>query len=309
MSTFERALAKLREARESQSKQAAATIARVRHAEPPPPTPGAAAAAIGSSSIGRATPRKSIQFDLEALHSAGLLSRENRNLTEQYRTIKQPLLRNARRNGSDHLPAANLIMVASALAGEGKTFTCVNLSLSLASEKDWEVLLVDVDCRNPRLSRLLGVQDEPGLLELLQDRSASPESLILSTNIDRLSILPLGTQDEHAAELLASERMAQVCDALTISNPNRITVFDSSPLLLTTESTVLSRHVGQIVVVVRADSTPQSAVAEAVQKLDPTKAIGVILNRASGGLRDFDYAAYSAYGTYPAERDRAAATQ
>ena len=242
----------------------------------------------------RPVARKSIVFDLDALTKAGMLSAANAALAEQYREVKQPILRNV---GQETSPArANLVMVASALANEGKTFTCVNLSLSLAMEKDWEVLLIDCDCKNPQLGQLLGVQNEPGLLDLLKDTALGIESLILSTNVEGLSILPLGGIDAQAAELLASDRMRDVCDQLATDVTGRIAVFDSSPLLLTTESTILSHQVGQIVVVVQAGRTPQAAVTEAVAKLDASKPIGLVLNRVSPRAKASSYGGYGFYG-------------
>jgi exopolysaccharide/PEP-CTERM locus tyrosine autokinase len=283
MSNVERALKKLRETMAAQPAAKKEPIARVD------------AAAPGVPRRDRSGPHKSIVFDLHALTKAGLLSPANRELAEQYRAVKQPLLRNASQD-ENRAPRANMIMVTSALAGEGKTFTCVNLSLSLAMEKDWEVLLLDCDCKNPQLSRLLGVQNEPGLLDVLKDRTLRLESVVLSTNVAGLSIVPLGGSDANAAELLASDRMREVCDELATANPGQIALFDSSPLLLTTESTTLSHHVGQIVVVVQAGKTPQMAVKEAVGKLDTTKPVGLVLNRVSPRTKAAGYGGYGYYG-------------
>jgi exopolysaccharide/PEP-CTERM locus tyrosine autokinase len=282
MSNVERALKKLRESMAAQPGAKKEPIARV-------DTP---AAGQGRS---RPAPHKSIVFDRDALTEAGLLSPTNRALAEQYREVKQPLLRNASQD-ENRAARANLVMVTSALADEGKTFTCVNLSLSLAMEKDWEVLLLDCDCKNPQLSHLLGVQKEPGLLDLLKDPTLRLESLILSTNVEGLSMLPLGGGDANAAELLASDRMREVCEELATATPGRLAVFDSSPLLLTTESTILGHHVGQIVVVVQAGKTPQMAVKEAVGKLDAIKPIGLVLNRVSPRAKAASYGGYGLYG-------------
>jgi Mrp family chromosome partitioning ATPase len=123
---------------------------------------------------------------------------------------------------------------------------------------------------------------------------------MLGTNIDGLSVLPLGSFDDHSAELLASSRMAEFCDRLANPAHKRFVIFDSPPLLLTTESVILSSHVGQICIVVRANSTPQRAVVEAVEKLDQDKAIGLILNRADEIVegRYGSYGGYGGYGSY-----------
>ncbi len=237
-----------------------------------------------------------VEFDLDALVRVGLYSAGNTRLADQYRMIKRPILKKtADAEQSIDEPGMNLLMVSSALAGEGKTFTSVNLSLSLASEKDWSVLLVDVDCRNPQLSRLLGVVDQPGLLDYLRDPTLPISSVVMTTNIEGLSVMPLGQVDDHAAELLASKRMRNLCANLSVRYPRQIVIFDSSPLLLTSESPILSSQVGQITLVVDANHSPRHAVMEAIDKLDHHKAIGLILNRAD---ETGDVTAYGAYGAY-----------
>jgi exopolysaccharide/PEP-CTERM locus tyrosine autokinase len=239
-----------------------------------------------------------IVFDPVALRANGLLAPdpEERVLAEQYRTIKRPLLRNADRDADPRLPFANLIRVASALSGEGKTFTCVNLCLSIARERDWSVVLVDADCSKPHLTRFFAAEGQPGLIDLLRDSSLSFDSLVMPTDVPGLSLLPSGARDPHASELLASRRMDELCAELSSDGASRIVVFDSSPLLLTTEAAVLASKVGQVVVVVRANETPQQAVLAALEKLDPTKAIGCVLNQSWGASEHADGYGYYGYG-------------
>jgi exopolysaccharide/PEP-CTERM locus tyrosine autokinase len=226
-----------------------------------------------------------IVVDSAQLQANGLLApdAEERRLAEQYRAIKRPLLRNADPSLDPPVPRANLVMIASALAGEGKTFTCVNLCLSIARERDWSVVLVDADCSKPHLTRLFSAESEPGLIDLLRDPGLTFESLVMPTDIPGLSLLPSGSRDPHASELLASKRMDDLCAQLSTSaGAGRVIVFDSSPLLLTTEAAVLASKVGQVVVVVRANDTRQQAVLAALEKLDQTKAIGCVLNQSWG---------------------------
>ena len=246
---------------------------------------------------------RAIDFDFEALAAAGLLAPSNERLADEYRAIKQPILRKAQRKrveGASGATAGNrLVMVTSALPGEGKTFTSVNMSLSLAQERDWSVLLIDTDCRNPSLSRLLGVAEEPGLLDYLNDGASKLESYVLPTNIERLYMLPLGKADPQAAELLASERMKSACAALSDSEFGPfISVFDASPLLLTPEPVIIGSQVGQIVLVVQANQTPRTAIADALGKLDHNKSIGLVLNRASADDRLTSYSYGYSYGSY-----------
>jgi MinD-like ATPase involved in chromosome partitioning or flagellar assembly len=167
--------------------------------------------------------------------------------------------------------------------------------LSIAREKDWSVVLVDGDSSKPDLTRLFSLEGEPGLIDLLRDPSLSFDSLVVPTNVPGLSLLPAGVRDSHAAELLASNRMDEVCRRLSEDGNSRLTVFDSSPLLLATEAAALAAHVGQIAVVVRADSTPRHAVLAAIEKLDPAKAVSCILNQIHGSELGVGYGDYG-YG-------------
>jgi len=266
------------------------------------PRPSAEAAGLEADGLQGAADR-AIDFDFAALAAAGLLAPGNDRLADEYRAIKQPIVRKAADKDTAEAKRYRLIMVASALPGEGKTFTSVNLSLSLAQERDWSVLLVDTDCRNPSLSRLLGVADQPGMLDYLRAPDRTLDSFVLKTNIDRLYVLPVGTADPHASELLASERMQAACDGLAAGKFGQyLVVFDSSPLLLTPEPQVIASQVGQVVLVVRANSTPRAAVTEAIGKLDSTKPIGLVLNRASARDALTSYA----YGySYPSHANKA----
>jgi len=239
-----------------------------------------------------------IVVDSAQLRANGLLApdAEERRLAEQYRTIKRPLLRNADSALELSVPRANLVMVASALSGEGKTFTCVNLCLSIARERDWSVVLVDADCSKPHLTRLFAAENEPGLIDLLRDPALTFEGLVMPTDVPGLSLLPAGAHDSHASELLASKRMDDLCAALSSDGAGRMVVFDSSPLLLTTEAAELASKVGQVVVVVRANETPQQAVLAALAKLDQTKAIGCVLNQSWGDADHAEGYGYYGYG-------------
>jgi Mrp family chromosome partitioning ATPase len=189
-------------------------------------------------------------------------------------------------------------MVASAVSGEGKTFTSVNLCLSIAREKDWNVVLVDGDCGKPQLTRMFGAEREPGLLDLLSGESNTFDSLVMPTNLPNLSFLPNGRRDPHAAELFSSVRMERLCAELNSSDPQRMIVFDSAPLLMAAESAVLATRVGQILLVVKAFGTPSHSVVEACDKLDSSKAINLLLNQASYQSNPHWDAGYGSYGSY-----------
>jgi exopolysaccharide/PEP-CTERM locus tyrosine autokinase len=249
-------------------------------------------------------PRRTITLDLDALRAAGLLApaEVQHAISRQYRRIKLPLIEAAAGRAEVPVPHGNLIMVASALPGEGKTFTSMNLALSLARERDLDVVLVDADVAKPHITDVLGLRDEPGLMDALADDTCDVAPLILPTDVPRLSFLPAGNgAEESATELLASARMQAVLKRIARLKPNRVVLFDSPPVLVTNESEILSRLVGQIVLVVRAGVTPQAAVLDAVELLGD-KPIGVVLNQVprepSAGYYGYGYGyGYGGYGS------------
>lgn len=186
--------------------------------------------------------------------------------------------------------SSRLFVVTSALPGEGKTFTSANLALSLALNPDYSVLLIDADVINPRLSRVLGLESRPGLMDCLV-KGLDPESCVLTTNIEGLSLMSAGKRHERSTEYMASQAMQEVFEKL-LGVPNRIVIVDSLPLLVTTEARALLRYAGQLVLVVRAESTPRDAVVQAVSLIPSDISTKVILNAVDRPL----HAAYSGYG-------------
>lgn len=223
-----------------------------------------------------------VEIDLEALSAAGIVSPNapRSQIADQYRVIKRPLIRNAMGRGASVITHGNLIMVTSALPGEGKTFTAINLAMSIATELDNTVMLVDADVARPSVMKVLGLPESPGLLDLVLDESKDLASMLLKTNIDKLTILPSGTPHQRATELLASDTMIRLLDDMAQRYPDRIIVFDSSPLLLATEARVLASHMGQIVVVVRAEKTLKSEVRQALATIEACPVKLMLLNQA-----------------------------
>jgi exopolysaccharide/PEP-CTERM locus tyrosine autokinase len=256
-----------------------------------------------------ATLGRRIELNLQALSAAGMITPNSpRSITaDQYRVVKRPLIRNATGRGTVILNHGNLIMVTSALAGEGKSFTSINLAMSIAAELDHTVMLVDADVARPSVLRMLGAEQAArgsdgkvhGLLDVLEGR-AELSDVMLRTNVDKLTILPAGGFHERATELLASDSMRQLLDGMARRYPDRIVIFDSPPLLLTTEARVLATHMGQIVVVVHAERTAQSAVANALATIESCPVRMLLLNQA----RESSEAAYGyGYGYGASERD------
>jgi exopolysaccharide/PEP-CTERM locus tyrosine autokinase len=217
-------------------------------------------------------------------------------VANQFRQIKRTLLANALGKGGPAVANGRLLMMTSALPGEGKTFSTLNLALSLARERDVTILVVDADVAKPQVSGLFNMDRAPGLLEALTDTSVDIESLILRTDIPGLYFLPAGRcEGDVATELLASERMLDTVLRLESRQSNRVILFDSPPLLLTNEARVLASIVGQIVLVVRAGFTPQRAVMEAIGYVRDDKPIGLLLNQSKASAPG-SYYGYGAYG-------------
>jgi exopolysaccharide/PEP-CTERM locus tyrosine autokinase len=222
------------------------------------------------------------ELDLARLASAGFITPDvpRSRIADEFRIIKRPLIANV--SGKKQVPIkhANLIMVTSSVAGEGKTFSAVNLAISVAMELDRTVLLVDADVARPSLPSLLGMPPTKGLLDVLEGNEVTLGDVLLATNIENLSILPSGTPHARATELLASEAMAKLLEDLSSRHADRVVIFDSPPLLVTTEARVLANQMGQIIFVVQAESTLQSDVKRALAAIESCPIKLMVLNQA-----------------------------
>ena len=299
MSIVERAIRKLQQSHE-------ATVAATRPARQagaaPLATPAntGADAAVTEPPAQPATPSRTIHVDVALLRRQRLIPppEEERDMAAQYRHIKRPLISKGIGRGRERVPRGNSIMITSALPGEGKTFTTVNLALSMALEQELRVLLVDADVARPRLSHELGIDRDPGLLDALRDDAIDVESLVIGTDIPTLTLLSAGGRSDTATELLAGPRMAEIVQRLCDGDRNRIVLFDSPPMLPTTEARVLAQAVGQVILAVRASRTPQQAVFEALHLMGERTEISLILTHAErSGAGSYYYGRY-AYGDY-----------
>jgi receptor protein-tyrosine kinase len=226
------------------------------------------------------TTRK-VELDLVRMRETGMVTAASGRtpLLEDFRIIKRPLLQRAFSARSPGGNPGNLIMITSSLPGEGKTYTAINLAMSIAMELDHTVLLVDADVARPSILRTLGLPPQRGLMDILVDDKLDMGDVMLRTNVDTLSILPAGTGTPRATELLASSTMSNLVEEIANRYPDRIVIFDSPPLLLTSESRVLASHMGQIVLVVEAQTTTQHAVKEALSQLEGIDNVNLIYNK------------------------------
>lgn len=231
---------------------------------------------------------KYIDIDLDAIAASGIITPKapRSRIADEFRVIKRPLIANVIGKGAALVANGNLIMVTSALQGEGKSFTAINLAMSIAAELDNTVMLVDADVARPSVLRMLGLPPGPGLLDVLQDESGDLSKVLLRTNIEKLTILPSGTQHARATEILASDAMANLLHQIANRYPDRIVVFDSPPLLLTTESRVLASHMGQIVMVVQAERTLHSEVKQALATIESCPVKLLVFSQTRGAAEE-----------------------
>jgi protein-tyrosine kinase len=250
------------------------------------PTPAAAAAVHvrrQGAPAGAGTHSKVVHIDLEALAAAGFVTpqAQRSQLADEFRVIKRPIIRNAQERTGPRAERANLVMVTSAIPAEGKSFVALNLAMSIALEVDSTVLLVDADVANPCLMKMTHLPPgSKGLLDLLTSADTKLPDVLLRTNVEKLSLLPSGTAHGRATEMLASETMAGLLQEMASRYRDRILVFDSPPLLATTEARALAAHMGQIIMVVQADRTTQALVRHALETIESCPEVMMVLNKA-----------------------------
>ncbi|MDT7934700.1 MAG: XrtA-associated tyrosine autokinase [Sphingomonadaceae bacterium] len=215
---------------------------------------------------------------------------------EEFRLVKRQILAKAARRGPAAVKNGNLILVCSSMPGEGKTFCVINLALSIASEKDLTVLLVDADFPKPEIVKRLGLDSTgPGLLDVIENPSIDLGECLIRTQIPNLTVLPAGRRSNQTTELLASERMEAITAEIAERYSDRIVLFDSPPALASSSSSVLAGLVGQVVFVVQAETTKEGALREGLALMSSCPSVQLLLNRSRfhSGVRRFgDYYAY-----------------
>ena len=262
---------------------------------------GAQSVAKGHTAEGKAEPRparpagrtsRALKVNLDRMRQQGIITPggERTPTAESFRRIKRQILANVA-NPRAGAPA-NLVLVTSAVAGEGKTFCAINLAISMALEVDRTVLLVDADVARPSVPQALGVKGERGLLDVLLDRRIELAEVLWNTNIGKLTLLSAGTAHQHATELLASETMGVLLQEMAERYPDRIIIFDSPPLLVASEAAVLASRMGQIVIVVEAGKTSEAVLKAALGRIDSSNLTGLLLNKGQGPRRQYDYGDY-----------------
>lgn len=238
-------------------------------------------------------PAARVEIDLRRLEAMGYLvpTQAQSTLADLLRVIKRPLLQNMRRTPEEGGPErrANVVVVTSSIAGEGKTFVATNLAMSIAMEVDHAAILVDGDVLRPSVFNRMGLQPRPGLMDLLVQPRLGVADLLVDTNVEKLALLPAGTAHDRAEELLASAATDRLLDELSMRFPDRVIVIDSPPLLVTTESRALAESAGQVVFVVEADRTPRAEIVRAFETLQSCPIVLSVLNKSRAIESDYVY--------------------
>jgi protein-tyrosine kinase len=289
MSIIETALGKVQRQSPSSSRAGGAATAQL----------AAVDSAAEQKGVVEFVPRSTLTLDMARMTEQGYFPSDayvRDRMAQEFRRMRLPIIEAAAGRHDPPIVNADLIQVTSSVPAEGKTFVSTNLAMSLARNPGTRVLLIDADLARPQLSKVLGLLDQPGLTDLLCDKTIDPGSLILGTDRPGLLVLPVGkAMGDAAADLLGGQRLTEIVAWVRSHIPGCIVLFDSPPLLATTDAQVLSRSAGQVLLVVRADSTPRPVVAEALSLLTEASSVACILNQASQfGSNDY-YGKYQEY--------------
>ena len=215
------------------------------------------------------------------------ISEPHSAVSEQYRKLKSALVR---LTNEDRF--RNLLMVTSAIAGEGKSLTAANLAISMAQEYDLTVLLIDADLRRPSIHTYLGFEQTIGLSDCLQDGIDIGDAII-KTNISKLSVISAGREVENPLELFASKKMQELMAEIKHRYKDRYVIIDTPPLLPFAETRSLARIVDGVVFVIQEGVTPQESVIEAKEVLKGCPILGVVLNASTAlNTENFQYSSY-----------------
>jgi Mrp family chromosome partitioning ATPase len=294
MSLIEKALARLQENRgrgpEPTPLAVSAPVAAFNEPAPPaaPPPPA------------MIQPQGELVLPHSRLRDLGMLPPEDhvRLIAEQYRKVKRPLISRTVELNAVPGSCARALMVTSALPGDGKTFTSLNLALSLALERDFTVLLVDGDVAKRDLTTALGVSAHPGLLDLIADEQLGIDACTLRTDQPGLLFMPAGASRSTAPELLGSARTRTLIEQTLQQYPTVLMLFDSPPVLLTSEAPALRTAVGQVIMVVHAGVSLKQSVNDALHVLGTSRPVSLLLNQAAPRIgQGYGYGYGYGYGT------------
>jgi protein-tyrosine kinase len=198
---------------------------------------------------------------------------------DQIKRLRTQVLNNLKEIGG------NSLLITSANPYEGKTFTAINLGVSIAQELDRTVLLVDCDLKNHSKSHksfgrdFFGTQMDEGLSNYLLAQEEL-QNLLINPGIEKLVLLPAGKPLPNSAEMLASPRMEMLVNDIKCRYPlDRIVIFDCSSLLTSADPLVLTRYVDGILLVVEEEKTTTENLKKVTELLKDKPVIGTVMNK------------------------------
>lgn len=239
-----------------------------------------------------------VHLDMENLRRNNILTADTENsiVAEEFRIVKRSLLLNAFAKGDAEIENGNIIMVTSSQPNEGKTFCSLSLAMSMATERDLTVMMVDADVAKPDILQTLGINAGKGLIDVIENKDLDLRDCLIRTNIDNLTILPAGKKHNLTTELLASERMGEIIDEIAQRYNDRVIIIDSPPVLASSAASVLALHVGQVLFVVEAEKTGEAELKESLEMISACKNINLVLNKSRFSSGKKKFGAYYGYG-------------
>ncbi len=307
MSLIEKAAAKLKKSeslveRAAREAEKASLVEARRAATPSKPddvsVPEKAQATANAEGKPRSTSAQ-VEINFDIMHQKNILTDKDLDNTvtaEEFRIVKRSLLLNAFSKGESAIKNGNIVMVTSTQPDEGKTFCAVSLAMSMASERDLTVLLVDADVSKPDVLRTLGVKGSKGLIDVIENKDMDLSECLLKTNIPNLTILPAGKKHKLTTELLASGRMGEIINEIARRYHDRIVIIDSPPVLASSAASVLALNVGQVLFVVEAERTREGELTDALKMIENNPNINFILNKTRFSAGKKKFGSYYGYG-------------
>ena len=220
--------------------------------------------------------KKIINYSPNAIlrHNIVTLAADHYELSERFKLFKTQILTKTQISGD------RTILVTSCTDGEGKTFTAVNLAITLAREIDQSVLLVDVNFRHPAVVPTFGIQTTEGLTDYLIHNKPIPE-LLISPGIEKMTILPLGNTLKNSTEMLGSLKMQQLIEEMKNRYHDRYVVFDGPSILTSVDTLVLSKYIDKTLLVVESGKVAPQKLSDAIKLLGEEKILGIVFNKGN----------------------------
>lgn len=273
-----------------------AAMARAARAEPPSALADAAAAPAPLPPVGGARTSRHVDIDLQRLRLRGAVTPKSApaQLGEEYRILKRQVLALAF-DPARRVPRGNVVMITSSRPAEGKTFTAVNLAMSMAAEPGLHVLLINADLHRNGIDEMLGIRTEHGLVDLLTNSTKDFGDVLLRTNVPNLSYIPSGPRIENASEMMASRQMGALVEEVSTRYPDQIVIIDTPPALAISDPSVISSHVGQVLMVVEAGATSMKAIEQALGLITGCEHVSFVLNKTSFTAGSNQFGSYSYY--------------